>query len=97
VPPRRLPDTASSSADLQAFGVRLGVARRLCGLTQAELAQRSGVSRALVVRAERGEQSISLDAALRLIGAVGGRVVLPEPQSPVVGGLPRPDSPPSSA
>jgi transcriptional regulator with XRE-family HTH domain len=49
--------------------------RRLeCGLTQAELADRAGVSRQLVAAVEAGQNSPSVDAALRLAGALGTSV-----------------------
>ncbi len=49
--------------------------RRLeCGLTQAELATRAGVSRQLVAAVEAGRNTPAVDAALRLASALGTSV-----------------------
>ncbi|MBV9838597.1 MAG: helix-turn-helix domain-containing protein [Solirubrobacterales bacterium] len=50
-------------------------ARRMeCGLTQAELAARAGVSRQLVAAVELGQNTPAVDAALRLAGALATTV-----------------------
>ena len=48
--------------------------RRECGLTQAELAARAGVSRQLVAAVEAGLNAPAVDAALRLAGALATSV-----------------------
>lgn len=49
--------------------------RRLeCGLTQAQLAQRAGVSRQLVAAVEAGQNTPGVDAAIKLAGALGSNV-----------------------
>ncbi len=64
--------------------------RRLeCGLTQAELAARAGVSRQLVAAVEAGQNAPAVDAALRLARALAVGVeelFAPEP-APVVAAL----------
>lgn len=52
-------------------GDLLREARRRAGLTQAELALRSGVGRSLISRYERGEVEPGLEAVRRLIRACG--------------------------
>ena len=52
-------------------GERLRSARASAGLSQAELAERAGVSRALVSSVEQGRHLPAVDAALRLADAVG--------------------------
>ena len=65
--------------------------RRLqCGLTQAELAQRAGVSRQLVAAVEAGQNTPGVDAAIKLAQALGGSVeqlfaVSPTPVAPALG------------
>jgi DNA-binding XRE family transcriptional regulator len=59
--------------------------RRECGLTQAELAARAGVSRQLVAAVEAGQNAPAVDAALRLAGALAASVEdLFAPQPPPV-------------
>jgi DNA-binding XRE family transcriptional regulator len=48
--------------------------RTQAGLTQAELAERAGVSRQLVAAVEAGRNVPAVDAALRLAGALGSTV-----------------------
>lgn len=48
--------------------------RRESGLTQAELAQRAGVSRQLIAAVEAGQNAPAVDAALRLARALGTTV-----------------------
>ena len=45
--------------------------RRLRGLTQAQLADRAGVSRETVVRLERGDGGVRLENLLRVLRALG--------------------------
>lgn len=48
--------------------------RQASGLTQAELAERAGVSRQLIAAAETGQNTPAVDAALRLAHALGTTV-----------------------
>lgn len=64
--------------------------RRLqCGLTQAELAARAGVSRQLIAAVEAGRNTPAVDAALGLAGALGSTVeeLFAEHAPSVVGAL----------
>jgi transcriptional regulator with XRE-family HTH domain len=45
--------------------------RRLSGLTQAQLADRSGVSRRTLTRLEHGDGGVSLENLLRILRALG--------------------------
>lgn len=45
--------------------------RKLRGLTQAQLADRSGIGRATLARFEQGEGGISLETLLRVLRALG--------------------------
>jgi putative transcriptional regulator len=45
--------------------------RRLCDMTQQELAERVGVTRQTIVSIERGRYNPSIDLALRLAAAFG--------------------------
>lgn len=60
-----------------------------CGLTQAQLAQRAGVSRQLVAAVEAGRHAPAVDAALRLARALGTTVeeLFSEPEDAVVPAL----------
>ncbi len=55
-------------------GAALRLARERSGLTQAELADRAGVSRQIVVTVETGRHAPSVDAALRLARTLGTSV-----------------------
>lgn len=45
--------------------------RKLRGLTQAQLAERAGISRGTLLRLEHGEGSTSLEATLRVLRVLG--------------------------
>lgn len=45
--------------------------RKLRGLTQAQLADRSGIGRATLARFEQGDGGISLESLLRILRALG--------------------------
>jgi transcriptional regulator with XRE-family HTH domain len=45
--------------------------RRLSGLTQNQLADRSGVSRRTLIRLEHGDAGVSLENLLRVLRALG--------------------------
>src|SRR5690348_8712288 len=70
---------------------RVRAARERAGFTQAGLAQRAGVSRALVAAVEAGRHAPAVDAALRLATALDSTVealfapVEPERAAPVLG------------
>src|SRR4051812_27679336 len=67
------------------------IARDRARLTQAELARRAGVSRALVAAVEAGRHAPAVDAALRLAAALGSTAEAlfgpaePERPTPVLG------------
>ena len=52
-------------------GTPLRAARERAALTQAELAERAGVSRQLVTSAEAGRHAPAVDAALRIAHVLG--------------------------
>jgi transcriptional regulator with XRE-family HTH domain len=59
-------------AEISRLGRRLRQFRLRAGLTQVELAERSGVSRTLIASIETGQRSgITLDNALRLADVLG--------------------------
>lgn len=53
------------------FAVNVAAARRETGMTQAQLAERSGVSLRQVAAYERGESLPRFDAAVAIAGALG--------------------------
>uniref|UniRef100_UPI002A7611C4 helix-turn-helix transcriptional regulator n=1 Tax=Patulibacter defluvii TaxID=3095358 RepID=UPI002A7611C4 len=59
---------------MDAAPVRLRALREHAGLSQAQLAERARVSRALVSAVERGRHRPAVDTALRLAAAVGSTV-----------------------
>ena len=59
-------------AEISRLGIRMRSLRMRAGLTQHELAERSGVSRTAIASIETGQRSgITLDNALRLADALG--------------------------
>jgi transcriptional regulator with XRE-family HTH domain len=60
----------------------LGAWRRLRGLTQAQLADRAGVSESTVYRLERGDGGISVENLLRVLRALGLLEALPRALDP---------------
>jgi transcriptional regulator with XRE-family HTH domain len=56
--------------------------RKLRGLTQAQLADRAGVSRDTLVRLERGEGGVSLERLLRILRALGVLDAVPRALDP---------------
>ncbi len=55
-----------------ALGVMLRQLREQRGLTQAEVAERSGVSRQLVVKIEKGHPRAEIGKVLAVVRALGG-------------------------
>lgn len=60
----------------------LGGWRRLRGLTQAQLADRAGVSESTVYRLERGDGGVSVENLLRILRALGLLETLPRALDP---------------
>jgi transcriptional regulator with XRE-family HTH domain len=56
---------------LREVGRELGVWRKLRGMTQAQLADRSGVHRDTVGRLERGDGGVSLENVVRVVRGLG--------------------------
>ncbi|HKG04779.1 MAG TPA: helix-turn-helix transcriptional regulator [Conexibacter sp.] len=56
---------------LRSTGDDLLTWRKLRGLTQAQLADRAGVSRDTLVRLERGDGGVSIEKLLRIMRALG--------------------------
>jgi transcriptional regulator with XRE-family HTH domain len=56
------------------LGAELRARRRSRGWTQADLARRTRLSRALVVRAERGDPTIAIGNIAKLFGATGAEL-----------------------
>lgn len=65
----RVPDSDEISRQ---FGDRVRALRERTGTTLDQLAARSGVSRAMLSKVERGEKSPTIGLALRISHAVGG-------------------------
>ena len=60
-----------SDRDLQRFGARLRAERKRVGISQEELAERSGVHRTYIGGVERGERNIGLLNLVRIARALG--------------------------
>ncbi|MFN8074124.1 MAG: helix-turn-helix domain-containing protein [Kineosporiaceae bacterium] len=78
------------------LGAAVAEIRRVRGLTQQELADRSGLSRHWLAKLENGRSAVVLDHLLRLLRRMGATVVVtfdePEPEPPpraVTDGEPR--------
>ena len=73
----------------QTLGASLRAARKQLGLTQSDLALAAGVGVRFIVDMEGGKPTVRLEQVLRVISALGGRVMLDGlevAQSPVSGG-----------
>ena len=77
------------------LGLAVSEARRVRGLTQAELAEQAGVERTYLAKLEAGLNTLLLERILRLLGRLGARLVVelpgdvngdPERSSPDAGG-----------
>ncbi len=66
------------------IGLILRDRRRSLHLTQAQLAERAGVSRPTVVRIETGRERAELGVVLRLLAAAGLSVNLAPPPPPEI-------------
>ena len=64
----------TTEAHLTQLGADLKARRRARGWTQAQLARRTQVSRALVVRAERGDPTIAIGNVAKLFAATGAEL-----------------------
>ncbi len=64
-------------SDSTSLGSAVRLARRAQGLTQEELALVAGVGRRFVIELEAGKPTAQLGAALRVIRALGGGIVIP--------------------
>ena len=76
-------------AERRVIGAAIRASREGAHLTQEEVALRSGVDRASVVRIELGQQSPTTDTLIRLAAAIGVSVpelVGPEGPPPAHGG-----------
>jgi transcriptional regulator with XRE-family HTH domain len=69
--PRRKPLPRAVKQTGRRIADDLGVWRKLRGLTQAQLADRSGVSLATVARLESGDGNVTLESLLRILRALG--------------------------
>jgi transcriptional regulator with XRE-family HTH domain len=68
-------DEGSPSAELQAiFGESLRLQRMKAGLTQAELAARSGINQETISRIEKGRYNLTLRTMSRLAALLDGDV-----------------------
>ena len=67
----RPPLPAGVRRALHGTGEDLSTWRKLRGLTQAQLADRAGVSRDTLVRLERGDGGVSIEKLLRIMRALG--------------------------
>jgi DNA-binding XRE family transcriptional regulator len=65
----RLPSGVARA--LRATADELATWRKLRGLTQAQLADRAGVSRDTLVRLERGDGGVSIEKLVRVLRALG--------------------------
>jgi len=81
----RVPRQATPSSIRRALGeVADDVAtwRKLRGLTQAQLADRAGISRDTLVRLERGDGGVSVEKLLRVLRGLGILESLPRALNP---------------
>lgn len=65
------PQPAAVHRALRAAADDLATWRKLRGLTQAQLADRAGISRDTLVRLERGDGGVSIEKLLRVLRALG--------------------------
>lgn len=71
-PNKRIDSTPSAvRRALRELAADIATWRKLRGLTQAQLADRAGVSRDTVVRLERGDGGVGIETLLRTLRALG--------------------------
>lgn len=73
-----------ATLNLIRLGAELRQRRAARGITQADLARRAHLSRALVIRAERGDTAVSIGNFAKLLGAVGGELVAETARRPTL-------------
>jgi transcriptional regulator with XRE-family HTH domain len=61
------------------LGLAVSEARRAAGLTQEQLAERTGIDRSYLAKLEAGLTTLLLTRSLRLLRRVGARVVVELP------------------
>jgi len=69
----------------QDLGLAVSEARRIAGLTQAQLSDNSGVDRTYLAKLESGLSTLLLDRAIRLLRRLGARLVVELPTAGAVG------------
>jgi transcriptional regulator with XRE-family HTH domain len=79
---RALPVPLPVRRALREVGEDLATWRKLRTLTQAQLADRAGVSRGTLVRLERGEGGVSVENLLRVLRALGMLDTVPKALDP---------------
>ena len=73
-----------TNINLARIGTELRRRRLSRGLTQADLANQTRLSRALVIRAEQGDTSVSIGNFAKLLGATGGELVIATARRPTL-------------
>ena len=68
---------ANSITDSLSLGRAVRAARRAQGLTQEDLALVAGVGRRFIIDLEAGKPTAQIGGTLRVMGALGGAVVMP--------------------
>ncbi|MFB7776942.1 helix-turn-helix domain-containing protein [Streptomyces bauhiniae] len=68
------PDHDEITTRRVAFGDRLRIARREAGLTQDQLAERTGLDRVQISEIERGYRDARLSTLMRIEGALGAHL-----------------------
>jgi transcriptional regulator with XRE-family HTH domain len=69
--PNKSPSSLPVRHSLRLLANHLATWRKLRGLTQAQLADRAGISRMTVNRLERGDGAVSIETLLRTLHALG--------------------------
>jgi transcriptional regulator with XRE-family HTH domain len=76
--------TMDANLNLARLGNELRRRRTARGMTQAELARRTRLSRALIIRAEQGDTSIAIGNFAKLLGAMGGELIAETARRPTL-------------
>jgi len=82
MPPNSRPPPIPVRRALRQTADNLGTWRKLRGLTQAQLADRAGVSRSMIVRLEQADGGVSIENLLRVLRALGLLDELPRALDP---------------